>query len=592
MKNKIIHKHKAISTIIGTIIFLVLMVATFGALIAAFQLSAEIFETQIDISDFENQKSGEKFRILPSTKTSEGNKLFVQVFNEGSRTIEVRDLWISNASSADNFDTHLIEINFKDSFVPIGDKKQILRNQPITLENGRYEIKVVTKLGNIQFQNITVPLDPLHARMLVDPPHLSTGNNATLIFEVQNKGNTTINGVRAGEPIVFPGGSVDAVTRINFRNVTDLEPLETITWKWNYRLFGGVGTITNFTTAAWGYDSVTGENVTSNVVREEVKFIPSARAVLQKADINMLLPSPFGETNQKSEGLMAVTVSNPTDIDITVTRVIITLASPGGGNIVGKDCDDGDEFFALFPSVASEWSCPANNVIQWADQANPEPVTNRNATTFMIKIQTGTASGGLPDPAIIATGTIFSSFGQTSASGFVTGMSNDGVSGALINVYLADPTDNTDCCLDDEDILSGAFSIESGTLAKEFRVALSDFSGETNSGSAAIGTKMIVIVPSGFKNVLLGTGTDIVGFDEITAEVIEFTDGSTQIIVITDEVLGDGAPEDDSFYITFTADVPSVTSNALFLMIALGDGITDTGFAIGPIAEIPIQVVP
>ena len=57
MKNKIIQKHKAISTIIGTIIFLVLMVATFGALITAFQLSSDIFETQLDISDFENKKS-------------------------------------------------------------------------------------------------------------------------------------------------------------------------------------------------------------------------------------------------------------------------------------------------------------------------------------------------------------------------------------------------------------------------------------------------------------------------------------------------------------------------------------------------------
>ena len=75
MKNKIIQKHKAISTIIGTIIFLVLMVATFGALITAFQLNADIFQAQLDVSNFQSEKSLEKFRILPSSKPSESNRL-------------------------------------------------------------------------------------------------------------------------------------------------------------------------------------------------------------------------------------------------------------------------------------------------------------------------------------------------------------------------------------------------------------------------------------------------------------------------------------------------------------------------------------
>ena len=174
--------------------------------------------------------------------------------------------------------------------------------------------------------------------MRVIPPHLSTGNNATLIVEVINKGNTTVNGVRAGEPLVFPPGSVDAVVRLNFQNVTDLEPEETVTWKWNYRLFGGVGTFTNFTTAAWGFESVTGENVTSNTVREEMRFIPSARAVLQIPDVNMVVPSPFGDTNT-DRGIWGVVISNPTDIDITVSRVIITTTSPQGSGIITNNCD-------------------------------------------------------------------------------------------------------------------------------------------------------------------------------------------------------------------------------------------------------------
>ena len=194
----ILRKRKAISTIVGTLFFVVILIGGFAALSTAFELQFDLIETQFDIGQQEIKKSQEKFRIGPIYNPTGGNLFCLSVVNEGTTPVQIEDLWISNKSSTDDFDTNLVNITFADAFVPMGSTVNILDNQRITFENKdrTYDIKVVSASGISRTEEIKVFGNPgnrkdprINSTLSVAPPNQATSLNVTLTQTIRNVSN-------------------------------------------------------------------------------------------------------------------------------------------------------------------------------------------------------------------------------------------------------------------------------------------------------------------------------------------------------------------------------------------------------------------
>lgn len=593
---------KGVSTIIGGFIFLVIMVSAFTAFIIAFQIMTDLMESQVKISNESIAKAREDFTVISSSKPSEGNKLYVQVENIGNTLIQISDVWVIN-KTASPYPATKYEIAYQDSFIAPGSKKNILSNTPVTLQNNFYDIKVVSSMGTVVTKELQVPLNPLVAILFVSPPQLATSQNSTITLQVVNRGNATVTGVYPGlssTNMVSPSDSISSVSGPFPSIPIDLEPQESVSFKWNYNLYGAIGTQTTFKNYAVGEDSITSETVTSLNSTDNVIFIAAAKTLLQTLDINMVIPYPFGETGASStqQGLWGAIIANPTDQPIQVSRIIISAISPAARTgFISATCGITD--VPIPPTVNGEWSCPVANILKWENLASPETVAAHSATPFIVRIDTGAQSGNDDDPAIIITASVFSTFGQSSRAGMITGV-DQGSNGAIVNVYLSDKSKGGGSPLATNSIIGIANNIESGKVGQLFNATLADFSGQSgaNDGIKA-GTILVVNVPAGFRNTSIhaSSNSNLVN-SSCTASTIPtitaYPDGSTQIIgcVFANIGAASGAAGIAENTLVFTTDVPFVSATAVYLIHILAQGETTTNFPIGAIAESPVVVIP
>lgn len=580
------------------------MVGALTAMILGFEMNANLFETQIGITSEKVAQSRENIEILPSSKPSESDRLYVQVHNKGNTPVQITDLWVINKNTSP-YSADKYEIEYEDSFVSPGSKKQILTNTPITLADGIYDIKVVTNLGTVVTRELASPLWPLNATLSVSSPHIANGQNSTVFMEVVNRGNATVWNVKpslSNTAMVDPSDSIGVVEGPVPEQI-DLEPQEGVVFKWDYQLYGAVGTDTLFINNATGTDSVTGETVYSSNSTDLVEFVPAAKTLLQTPDINVVVPFPFGETgtNNPDTGLWGIVISNPTDVPIDVRRIIISAISPAARvGFLETTCDDSIE--VVSPTVASEWSCPGQNLIKWENTSDPETIPARDAVAFLAKLESGDQSGSIDDPALLVSATVFSTFGQSSRSGLVSSLTQ-GNTGTIVNVYMSDPSQGGDDPLATASILGVTAPIASGTTTQLFNVTLADFSANASNEGIAAGTLLIVNVPSGFRELsehantnsnLSGLdpddGTCPIGGPRNTVEPTEFADGSNQFIACLIADIGTNGDAENTF--VFTADVPAVSSDAVYLMSILSQGETTDGAPVGAIAEGVIRVQP
>ena len=184
-----ISKKRAVSTIIGSFFFIVIMVAAFTAFIAMMNTNNEFFRTQLSVSNQEISKAKEEFIVSACTTTN--NKLNVYVENVGVVPTEIVDLFVTNK------DTHAInryDITFDDSFVPIGQRNNILDSQTITMSSTpyTYDIKVVSSLGNTEtislpVANPSTPDSRLAIKLITIPPLIQNNGNVTVTMTAFNR---------------------------------------------------------------------------------------------------------------------------------------------------------------------------------------------------------------------------------------------------------------------------------------------------------------------------------------------------------------------------------------------------------------------
>lgn len=563
------------------------MVGAFAAFIAAFQLNFDLVETQVEIANEGIEKSQERFSVTPSVKPSEGDRLFVEVENSGQTPLEVVAVWVVNKTN-DPFTAKRFEIAYQDSFISPGTKKQILNNTTVTLTDATHDIKVVTNRGTVVTEELVSPLDPLRADIITVPPGVRSGGNFTLAMHVFNRGNATVFDVQpkfqdlATADFTEPHESIDGFTPVT-QTPVDLEPQESAFFTWNVEMTGAVGTEATFTNRANGTDSVTEDTVTSNTVTTKLTFLSSPKRLFQEPDLFVTVPSPFGATKENDEGLWGMTIANPVDVPIQISRINLQLlpARAENNHVIELNCD----ITPRFPSDASEWECPIQNNLQWSNLEDPITIEGRSSATFLAKVATNDKMAAATDePSVIVNTSVVTSFGVFGKTGFATNSRND--LDAIGNVYLTTDPDNE---LLDSNIIANITNIASASTAK-INVTLADFS--TSTDHIAAPTNMSILVPAGFT---IDTASIVAEspLDDANVLIREFGDGSTEINVQIASSPGTlGASGAEAATIRFEAEAPTVSDKALYGLFILASGQTGNGFPTVTFTEAVLQVLP
>jgi hypothetical protein len=159
------YNRRGISTIVGGMIFLVLLSGGFSAFYVALDVQKDTISTQRDISKSIVEKTLEKFEISTGTNPVD-NTLEIQVENQGVNPVEITNIWIINRSSIafppefPPYTAQSIDVDYEDAFISPGFGNQILEKTPLTLSPGVYDIKVVSALGTIVTEKKFDPNNP------------------------------------------------------------------------------------------------------------------------------------------------------------------------------------------------------------------------------------------------------------------------------------------------------------------------------------------------------------------------------------------------------------------------------------------------
>jgi len=140
------YNRRGISTIVGGVIFLVLLTGGFSTFYIALDVQKDTINTQREISKSIVEKTLEQFEISTGTNPVD-NTFEIQVENQGVNPVEITNIWIINKTSP--YPANSYDVDYEDAFVPPGFSTQILENTPLSLSPGQYDIKVVSALGTI-----------------------------------------------------------------------------------------------------------------------------------------------------------------------------------------------------------------------------------------------------------------------------------------------------------------------------------------------------------------------------------------------------------------------------------------------------------
>ncbi|MGQ0376250.1 MAG: hypothetical protein ACT4OW_01940 [Nitrososphaerota archaeon] len=575
-----ISKKRAVSTIIGSFFFIIIMVAAFTAFVAMLNTNNEFFRTQLDVSQQEISKSREKFVVSACTDSGNSNRLKVFVENDGVVPVEITDLFIINK---DTHYTNRYDITFDDSFVAIGQKNNILESQTITMSSTpyTYDIKVVSALGHsetisLPVANPSTPDPRLNVTAFAIPPEITNGGNVTIVMIARNVGNHTLYDVRPSGDFSILQSNVNANrTHLGPQHTPRLDPNEEMIFRWQYDVFGGVGTKVQFSntvkaklceqTSTYDVLSKT-EIVKSKIVTDfEIQAVgpdePFARPKFYLAH-----PGPFVESNS-DKGYFAVVVANPTNQTMTVYRISFQLMVP-----------ENDQIFSAVtagtnPGVGT-WSNPQQNVAEWVYTTGVN-IPGRGVESWEASLTSDTASKDAPANVIAAN--IFTNFGQFGNTEKTSAIENDGTS-AIVNLYQSTSSSGSDRIYHIEGITGGT--------AKTFYITI-ESSGHSSSRIDS-GATLIITIPAGFTNLGSFSVSGSLNTPNTSNTYVKtFDDGSKQIRVTTSANIAGGSKAT----LSFSATPPDLEDTHLYVLHILATGTTDGGKQIiGAGSETVIQV--
>lgn len=576
-----LNKKRAISTVVGSVFFLVLMTAGLSASYLVIETQSDMIKAQQTIADSEIKKIKEKFAVSAYSDSTNNNRLALFIKNQGTNSLEIDNIWIINKTSstqaAKNYD-----INYADAILAPGYGTEILQNKPLYMNPGDYDIKIISSIGTIRTTQLDVGGNgPLKAKMIIDPPDVRIGENATAWIFVTNTGATKILNVTTGPIITNPPSAVVSSSPI-LQPHSDLAPAESTIFAWKYNLVGTVGTNVAFSTYAIGVDESTNTQIKSNDETAVVHLSNNdnlgsivTQTLLSKPEIFMIIPSPFGDSSQK--GLWGVNVVNPTSQPIYVSKVVINAVTPRA-----QSNDKIFDISACTPVSVSPtpsfWSCPAGNQLMWKNTVSPQRIEPKSVFPFLVQVNAGSLAGAQDDlETILIQTNVFTTLGQFGKAGYGSSMKNDGSS--MVNVYLAKTVESTNS----NNIITNMTKIKAGTY-NTFNATIADFdTGTTNVISA--GSRLIINIPKGW------TDVSILSYNGFSAPTYQtFSDTSSQIVgILSQDVTGAG---EVARTIKFQAKAPAILDTQMYVMYILADGDINNQYPIGPLAEAVLQVTP
>ena len=147
-------ERRAISTIVGGILFISLMITGMVALISFMAVEDDLLSAGRVALDREIEIINHDFEIKSVCTDSLNNLLFIEINNLGSQHLEMADVVITNKTISSKPAT-VYDVKYSDAFVPFSSTGSILKDQPLTMTAGTYGIKVVSTLGVMQNFNGT-----------------------------------------------------------------------------------------------------------------------------------------------------------------------------------------------------------------------------------------------------------------------------------------------------------------------------------------------------------------------------------------------------------------------------------------------------
>jgi archaellum component FlaF (FlaF/FlaG flagellin family) len=594
---------RGISTIVGGMIFLVLLTAGFSTFFLAMDVQSDTINAQLSVSDSVIEKTQEQFEIAVATDDSNNYQLGIQVKNKGPNPLEISDIWIVNKSDA-NQPAKKIAVNYGDAFLPPGYGSSILENQPLTMIPDDYEIKVISALGTIRKAELSVGGNNyLIAEMFTIPPDVRLNENVTVAMRITNIGPTTITGITPdNNPPINDNAAWILTSEFVSLSPIDLEPSESTIFSWQTKLsdLGAVGSKLMFTNLASGTESTTGFTVSSNTVSDKITvreddaggdgdLIVLTQDLLARPEIFALYPAPFGDSGN-DKGIWGVNIVNPTNATMEISKVTISSFAPGAQNndkifeTGGGGCLP--ETISPLPAVphVPGWACISENQLLWKDLSNPQILPPYTSQSFLVKVKPGTISAaGLNLESVIVHANVFTTFGSFGKTDYASTMYDGDES--IINVYPS--STSVVANLRNNNVINSTLSqIPSGST-QTFNMVLADMD---NDGATHLknGEKLIINVPKNWDNVIIDSVLSS-GFTMAPPPIVDrHSDNSTQIIATTSQTIGNGGT--DAAVLVFRADAPTVANDQMYVMYVLADGETNNNFAAGPLAEIILHV--
>jgi len=381
-------KRRGLSTIVGALLFLVLMVASFSVLGIALNSQTEIASTSRDIAAIELKKQQEAFGIALSTDVTQ--ILAVDVTNSGQNPTEIFTLVLTNRTDI-GFPTKTYPIPSDTSFIAPGDFKDVVStlNMNMTLAAAAglieiYDFKIISSLGTIKTATLECSFTECGAvsiggdlviQLFADGPTGVNTKISTIIMFVTNTADFTYTDVQPTrgftdtpttcnaldllppfdpfwEVLIFgtPDDFTENIAPCDFDafSPVDLGPSQTTLFKWDATLTGDIDTVFEFCNGVQGNDDL-GDPQTFGPECDTLTIIDPNDCggcgpggdeglniiliddLLIRPSIFMAMPSPFGDTDDDETGLWAVNLANPTDEPMEISKVTI-LAYPPGGN--------------------------------------------------------------------------------------------------------------------------------------------------------------------------------------------------------------------------------------------------------------------
>ncbi len=574
---------RAISTIVGSVFFLVLLTSGLSVSYMVIETQSDMIQAQQTIADSEIKKIQEKFDFSASTDITDNNRLEVYVENKGSNPLEIDTIWVIDNNSND---AQKYSVNYADAVLSSGYGSEILENTPLYLTPGDYDIKLVSALGTVKATRLQVDGSgsgsDLQVKMMIDPPDVRVGENATAWIYVTNTGATNMLDVIAAQISVTPPSAVVSSSPV-LQDSKDLAPSESAIFSWKYTVTGSPGSTVTFSTHATAtregsltpIQSATDQSVIT--LRDNLSTIQDVISddLFGRPQVFMIIPSPFGDSSQK--GLWGVNVANPTSQPIYVNKVVINAVSPRNQAQDQIFDTNGCAPVTVAPTPSS-WSCPAANQLMWKNTVTPQMIPPKSVFPFLVKVTPGTLGGSAIDlETVLVQTNVFTTLGQFGKSGYGSSFRNGGSS--VANVYLSSIPETTN----DNNIRTNMTSIKSGTTIT-LNATIADFdTGLTNVISS--GSRLIINIPASWTNV------NVISYNGFSTPTYQtFQDGSSQLVgVLNTDVTGAGGIAKT---IKFSVTAPSVSDKQMYVMYVLGEGDISNAFQIGSLAEIVLQVIP